>query len=437
MFACLYSRAPLTRSGNSSLLDCAGIFSPRVEDTAPGTTVLDLAGLERLFGSHDEIANLIHGEACTRGLQISIGIASNPDTAVHVARGWAGITIVPAGDEAVRLRTLPLDVLSAPSEVLETAARWGIRTFGDFAKLQPRQVAERLGQEGVYLHKLARGGGSRPLVPRQDPLHFEGTMELEHAVNSLEPMTFILTRLLDPICMRLRTRGLATFEARLHLVLERSNAVFQRVLRLPLPVCNARLLVKLFILDLEAHPPDAAIVKVTVEAKPAKPRVAQNGLFVPLSPEPEKLELTLARIAAVVGEENIGSPEILNTHRPDAFRMQHFGTGNFELRIANFEFRDRPAIRMFRPPREATVEVRNGVPVWIAFRGLHGPIDTASGPWRTSGNWWTHTAWNRDEWDIEVEPLSNSQFAIRNSKFLCRIFRDLTTGRWFAQGIFD
>jgi protein ImuB len=426
--------------------------------------VLDLEGLERLFGSHHEIANLIQDEARARSLPISIGIASNPDTAIHAARGWAGVTIIQTGAEEETLRTLPLDVLTAPPEFLETLNRWGIRTFGDFAKLNPRHVSERLGQPGVHLHKLARGSESRPLLSRQDPLHFAATMELDHEVDSLEPMTFILTRLLEPICMRLRTRGLATFEVHLHLGTNR------RVLNLPIPVSNARLLVKLFILDLEAHPPDAPVGKVTVEAKPTKPRVVQNGLFVPLSPEPEKLELTLARIAAVVGEENVGSPEILNTHRPDAFRMQRFNSqareasgtilatgvspwkqareqgqpcrGDTALfrpygadaylpshstgsRPWRDEYRRYAALRTFRPPREATVEIRNGVPTWIATRGIHGPIDTATGPWLTSGDWWTTQRWDREEWDIRISALA------------CRIFRDLTTGRWFAEGIFD
>jgi hypothetical protein len=100
-----------------------------------------------------------------------------------------------------------------------------------------------------------------------------------------------------------------------------------RVLNLPLPVRNSRLLTKLLILDLEAHAPACAIKRIEVEAIPAKPRVVQNGLFVPLSPEPEKLELTLARLKAVVGEENVGSPEILDTHRPDAFSLKKFGLG--------------------------------------------------------------------------------------------------------------
>ncbi len=63
---------------------------------------------------------------------------------------------------------------------------------------------------------------------------------------------------------------------------------------------------------------------VSIACEPVKPRVLQNGLFVPLAPAPDKLELTLARLAKLVGEENIGSPALLDTHRPDAFTMKQF-----------------------------------------------------------------------------------------------------------------
>jgi len=426
MFACIY----ISNSSDDTqavLLACAQAFSPRVENTAPGTVVFDLEGMARLFGSYSRIAEQIAGQVRDAGLQANVAVASNPDAAICAARGFPGISVLNRGTEAKRFSSLPLNVLPVSAEVLETLDRWGIRTFGAFAKLPAVQVSERLGQEGVRLHKLARGVWTRPLDPHTGIRRFMESLDLDYEIATIEPLTFILSRLLDEICARLRSLNLATHEV--HLTL----GSFVRILRLPLPVRNARLLTRLLILDLEAHPPGTPVKQISVEAIPAKPRVVQNGLFVPLSPEPEKLELTLARISAIVGEENVGSPEILDSHRPDAFRIRKFGENSefgfrnsdlfpkSEIRNPNSEI----PLRIFRPALDATVQLRNSLPSWIAFHGLHGRIETASGPWRTSGDWWRPNAWDREEWDIEVADA------------LYRIYYDVHLDRWFAQGVYD
>ena len=427
MFACIY--IPNASADTASILfECASTFSPRVENTGTGTVACDVDGLERLFGGYSEIAEKIREQMRTHGLDPNIAIASNADAAICAARGFDGVTIIQRGMEAARLRDLPLTVLQPPTDILETLERWGIRTLGAFAQLPAVQVSERLGQQGVKLHQLAQGAGTRTIVPYAGTLRFIEVMELDYEIATIEPLTFILSRMLDQICARLRARNLATHEVRLTL------GSYVRVLNLPVPVRNARLLTRLFILDLEAHPPGAATNRVEAEAIPAKPRVVQNGLFVPLSPEPEKLELTLARLKAVVGEKNVGSPEILDTHRPDALRMQKFGITQREpLRAKSQATRTREkyllnialTLRLFRPPFDATVQLRNQFPTWIAFHGVHGPIATASGPWHTSGDWWRPAMWDREEWDIEVADA------------LYRIYYDVHLDRWYAQGVYD
>src|SRR5215475_5561982 len=416
MFACIYIP---NASGDTAavLVECAGTFSPRVENTDAGTVVFDVEGLERLFGGYSEIAGKIRDSVCAHGLQANVAVAANADAAVCAARGFGGVTVIQRGTEAARLCDLPLDVLKPSPEMLETLERWGIRTLGALANLPAVRVSERLGQEGVKLHKLAHGAGARPIVPHVAASRFIEVMELDYDITTIEPLTFILSRMLDQICSRMRSRNLATHEVRLAL------GQYVRILNLPLPVRNPRLLTRLLILDLEAHPPGAAIRRVELEAFPAKPRVVQNGLFVPLSPEPEKLELTLARLRAVVGEENVGAAEILDTHRPDAFAVKKFGVSPGSDGLNGFK--SSMALRMFRPPLEATVQIRNEIPIWIAWRGVHGPVATSSGPWRTSGDWWRPTTWDREEWDIEVLDV------------LYRIYYDVHLDRWYAQGVYD
>jgi len=407
-------------SAQAALLDFASAFSPRVEDTATGTVVLDIEGLDRLLGSTEELARRLRDYAVPLGAAIHVGIASNPDAAVCAARGWSGITILDRRTEAARLKELDIALLPLDPETHATLLRWGIRTFGALARLPARDLSVRLGQQGVHLHKLSRGIATRPLRPRKEPLHFEETMELDDGLTTLEPLVFILNRLCDILFLRLRSRGLAALELQLTLKRERPHEPFVLPLRLPVPARSPRVITRLFMLSLEARPPGAAVCEIRLKAIPSKPRVIQNGLFVPLAPEPEQLELTLARISAIVGNENVGAPRLADTHARDRFEMQHFGVdfGFIERRLHG-------ALRLFRPPFAATVRTREGIPVWIAFSGTHGEIAVASGPWQSSGEWWNSRHWTREEWDVTV---SNS---------LLRIYRAVGEDRWYAEGIYD
>jgi protein ImuB len=208
---------------------------------------------------------------------------------------------------------------------------------------------------------------------------------------------------------------------------------------------NPKTLLRLLLFEIEAQPPQAAIISVTIVAEPVKPRVAQTGLFIPLAPEPEKLELTLARLAKLVGADKVGSPEMLDTHRPDAFRMKRFSISNGK----NESRRNRRQLaigkqqcvmgfRVFRPPRRAEVQTIQGQPTRISSfdlrssSGVRGKVICASGPWRTSGDWWDTDFWARDEWDIAVTDSSSLQIEV-----LCRIYRDLQSEEWFIAGMYD
>jgi len=227
---------------------------------------------------------------------------------------------------------------------------------------------------------------------------------------------------------------------------------------------DSRLFLKLLQLELRAHPPAAPVVKVTLAAEPAEPRPGQEGLFLPATPAPDRLELTLARLAGIVGEQKIGAAEVLDTHRPDAFRMSRFApstpqglkesghrtigsSGHLKknhpiTRSSDLPMHPAMALRRFRPPLAATVGVCEGEPVRIAAGEIRGEVVSVSGPWRNSGEWWkgeektpgistdsNGSMWTRDEWDVAVP--GNQGIA------LYRIYRELTSGAWFVEGTYD
>jgi protein ImuB len=526
----LCARSPLQESvTHAALLDCAQSFSPCVEDAAADTAILDLAGMESLLGALPEIAQNLFRRAADLGLDANVSVASNPDAAALAARGFSGVTVIHSGKESHVLGSLPVDVLFTSenqsgegkktrgeqkkesarlletrlveTRLLKTLDRWGVRNLRALAALPEIALSERLGQPGLRLQKLARGAASRTLVPVEAPAVFEEAVELEYPIVLLEPLAFLLNRLLENICARLASRALNTQELRLtlelqnlagvdpqldlagipsesdeeqsrwslvvgrsqslpaqslpgfrafanderlttndasrHFVSRRQNK-FCRTLRFPLPMLDAKLFLKLLQLDLNAHPPGAPIVKIHLVAEAARPRSAQGGLFLPPSPEPEKLELTLARIAGLVGEARVGALELLDTHRAEGFRMKRFVSVALQENRPTKKSETKEekstvaALRMFRPPLRANVTLENGELVRVLCpkkKEVQGSVLWKAGPWRSSGDWWEREAWARDEWDIALQSPG--------CVVLCRLVHDLLGGGWFVEGTYD
>src|SRR5688500_13889340 len=169
MFACIYSEK---LEPDLSLAEFAYAFSPLVEETKPGTVVIDVDGCELLFGSAYQLAQEVARRATqsrdSGGLDtsVSVAIAANPDAAIHAATRLEGITFVSPGEELTCLGEFPLDHLDCSlvnldkkvaGEILETLKLWGVRSFADFAALTVAGVSERFGQEGIRLQQLAAG----------------------------------------------------------------------------------------------------------------------------------------------------------------------------------------------------------------------------------------------------------------------------------------
>ena len=493
--AVLRQRSPeQEQSTHAALLDVAHAFTPRVEDTSLDRLLLDLDGLERLYGPAGTMACALASRVNSVVLDCNIGVAGNPAAAMHAACGFSGITVIPAGAEARRLGVLPVTVLLdsfdiAPSgktetpaaarereklrgHMLDTLERWGVRDFRTLALLPEHALASRLGETGTRLQQLAHGSTMRTLALCEPPVHFQEAMELESAVENLEPLSFILNRLIEQLCARLEARAFAVQELTLRLQLEPSVADEQtttlreleeagearnlntRTLRLPVAMRDPKVFLKLLQLDLAAHPPEAPVCKLWLTAEPARPRSAQRGLFLPVTPEAEKLEVTLARINAVVGERRAGIARLLDTHRPGAFRMERFAAqqetrdGHCSPTLSDTENTPPIALRIFRPPRQVRVQLVEEQPRKLMYltrdasrAELQGRIVWSAGPWRSSGDWWAEQsgsanttedahAWSREEWDIGLAG-DNGGIA------LYRIYRDAGTGHWFVDASYD
>jgi protein ImuB len=348
--------------------------------------------------------------------------------------------------------------LKATIDRLDTFRRWGLTTLGDIAALPSMELSERMGQDGLALQQFARGIDRAPLVPDPGVPRFLQSMELEWPIDALEPLSFVFARLLDPLSSALEhaDRGAAAVRLDLRLV---DRTAHSRVLQLPAAMRDAKVLRTLLLLDLESHPPSAAVDVVTIEIDPVPGRIVQYSLLEHALPSPETLATLTARLGALVGDTRCGSPVLLDTWRPDGFEMTRFApasssqlpASSSQLRIGRSDpgprtpdpgseqrtarSEERGAsnliLRRFRPPIAIRVTVDRGRPVRVAIdrRGMPGgQVERAAGPWRTSGAWWDPktAAWDRDEWDAALSDGS-----------ICRICYDRIAAGWFLEAILD
>jgi protein ImuB len=446
LFACLRSSdVPL-----DTLVALARDFSPRLERHGSTSVGLDVGGLGRLLGDPETIGRELQRAAAACGPHMRMAIAHTQTAARLLAIGNPRLVVAP-GDPASAVAPLPLDTLRVLVEDdaalrlaalaqsrLDTFRRWGLTTLGELAALPAADLSERMGQHGLMLQRLARGADLSPLVPDPGIPRFVQTLELDWPIDALEPLSFVLARLLDPLSSALERadRGAAALRLDLRLV---DRTVHQRVLQLPAALRDPRVLRTLLLLDLESHPPSAGIDIVTIEIDPAPARIVQYSLLERAMPSPETLATLDARLRALVGGTRCGSPVLLDTWRPDGFEMRRFNpesrtanggvTANREPRITN---RDALLMRRYRPPVAVRVIVDRGRParVFVDRRGMPGgQVLQAAGPWRTSGAWWDAspgTPWDRDEWDVALSDGS-----------ICRLFHDRLGECWFLDGVID
>ena len=408
-----------------ALLDACYGVSPRLEDLAPGLVHVDVAGLGRLIGGDAAIAERLHRAARAVGLPARVGIAGTRAAARIAAR--AGLGIVAAGGETQALAAVPVIALEWPEDVAQALARWGVATLGELAVLPRAGLAARLGAAGLAAHDLARGvDDPAPWTSWTPPPFWEEAQELDWDIDALGPLMTVLARVVDRLTARLSAAYLVADALELRLALA-GGGHHARTLALACPMDAPRPLLTLLEHDLAARPPQGAVTAVAVQAG-AIPRRAVGGELGRAAPPAERdLATVLARLVTLVGADAVGAVALADSHRPDAFvpaRLEldappETRGGAREALLA---------LRRLRPPRRVRVATdgERRPAVVCGALAAEARVVGCAGPWRVSGEWWDAGAWARDEWDVALSDGA-----------VCRLARDLISGAWYLDGVYD
>jgi protein ImuB len=431
-------------------LECVAQFSPRIEEASGGTAcafILDIAGTGRIFGPPQQLAIRLRAALLAAGFRASIAVSTNYGTARMLAAAGRGIAVIPAGKEAAMLSALPISALGLAAGHEETFGLWGIRTLGELATLPESDLVARLGPQAQQWRALARGASAHTFQPIEPAFVLEELCEFETPVAQIDSLLFMGARMID--CLAARAAGRALLLARLTVRMKlEDGTMHERTLRPALPTADRKFLLKLLQLEIGAHPPPAAVLALTLAAEAGQSSLVQLGLFAPQTPEPSRLDVTLARLKALVGDGRAGAPVLEDSHRPESFRIENFSVAPISeptTRVPHLRrgsvsapkvgdhdgstAKSRIALRRLRPPAPVHITFHDEQPTAFRERENRFEITAAYGPWRASGCWWADP-WDREEWDVLATRSDGSSVA-------CLLTCNRARNAWRLEAYYD
>ncbi len=417
--------------------ETTGKFSPRVQaisapandyagaDRLTASLLIDCSGTGLLFGTARSYAERLQRELEVVGFPCAVATAPNAEAALILSRSNCGIICVEQEQLRDKLTRLPASLLPCDAKTHAVLQRWGIKTLGQLASLPTTGLISRLGQNGHRLQQLARGEAPRLLAPIEEAFSLTESLQLDFPIDGLQRLSVALAHLLDAILRKAIEHAYAVRTLTATFVLDRAQTHVVHIAPAN-PSQNRDALLKLLDLELQAHPPQSEVVAIRLEADPAQPQRAQRGLFQSQFPESDKLDLLVARLRSIAGERNVGSPELANSHREDAFVLAPFRP---EPAPADRE-QARPmrsALRTFRPAQSVRVLLANERPGTVFWSGAKLNVADAAGPWRKSGSWWDRSSFDYDYWDVlTAEPA-----------YMLRLQQEHLSHTWKLVGLYD
>lgn len=318
-----YLAAVLPRAPRAKLLAAAELalgFGPRCAIDEPRScVVLDISGCGHLYGGDAALAEQLLQRLVVLELQPRIAIADGPAVASLIALGCEGVCVTPPGRGVSSLGPLPVDVLGYGEKVCAWFAGLGVYTVGEVQKLPPAELERRLGPSARTALRLIHGDDPPPTDWWQPPQVLSEALELDHGVEVMEPLLFLLKGLVDPLCARLEARSQLLARAELWVKyeklpgLERREETWDAVF--PAPLRDSKAVLNVLKLRLEGKPLRAPIRELCVRFVQTVERVPKAlHLWTKEAAAARALPVLIAELTAELGPERVGCLLVRDRH---------------------------------------------------------------------------------------------------------------------------
>jgi protein ImuB len=377
------------------------------------------------------------------------------------------ICLVPSGGDAAYLASAPLALLPMDVEMRETLRALGVRSVGQLAALDPGDVEQRWGPDGLAAWRLAHGHDPRrPVLARLDD-HAHVAMELAMPADTMEPVLFLVRPAVERLTSQLVSEGRAIASLAVTLTLDDARGALPnaqphtvtREIRLPRPLARPAPVFERCRGLLSQWTLTAPVSAVRLTVMLAAPLTGEQGNLLDTSwRDPGAAEAALERVRAELGANVVVKPHARDSYtveRSGEWREDQFSAGSeaavgarparVARRQQSTDVVNRPAeggaenrrreapaenslapaenaLRLLETPEQVAVE-HDAEPRRVIWRGRAIAVAHAVGPERLSGDWW-NDGYSRDYWRCDSDEHGELM-----------LYRD--AAGWWVQGWYD
>ncbi|HJW41416.1 MAG TPA: DNA polymerase IV [Rhizomicrobium sp.] len=187
-------------------------LTPMVEPLSLDEAFLDLSGTKMLHGlaTAKLMARLAKKIEAEVGITVSIGLSFNKFLAklaseLDKPRGFA---VIGEAEAIEFLRSRPVGTIRGAGTALQARlAKDGLTTIGQIQDMEPKELARRYGNTGMWLHRLAHARDSRKVDPEGELKSISSETTFDANVAAFDQLEAILWRQAERVSMRAKTSG--------------------------------------------------------------------------------------------------------------------------------------------------------------------------------------------------------------------------------------
>ena len=417
-------------------------FSPAVAADPPDGLILDITGVDHLWGGEAALRRDLLARLRANGLPARAAIADTAGAAWALAH-FSNTPIAPPGGQADLLARLPVAALRLEAKAAAQLPRLGLASIGALMALPRPQITRRFGPQVLARLDQALGRADEALVFRRPPTPWVAQLAFVEPVSTPEDLARVSRDITARLCARLEAEGQGA--RRFELIFHRTDgAALSLSIGLALPGRRPDPIVRLFAPRLETLDPGFGIEAATLVAGQVEPLGVRQGRLEAGADAAleEGVAPLVDRLSNRLGAERVWRADPHPSHAPEravARRPPLSPVLSPAGPQAGWDpERPRP-VRLFpRPePVEVTAPVPDDPPVLFRWRGRVHRVKRAEGPERLAEEWWRLADFEQSAPDrvrdyYRVEDEAGARFWL----FRAGLYTPDAPPKWWMHGLF-